>query len=183
MPRNDTPRPLRLNAPRLNANFLAQSLDTLAAASYHPFVRQFFGCSKVPADAVSTTKMDEYENLSRRERQIMDAIYGHGEATATQVIHDMADPPSRTAVRTLLRILVEKQMLSQRKRGRELVYKPTRPRRRAGQSALNRVVHTFFDGSLEQAVAAHLGGNHADLSDEELKRLAALIRDARKKGN
>jgi len=127
--------------------------------------------------------MDEYERLSRRERQIMDVIYAGGEATATEVIQGMSDPPTRTAVRTLLRILVEKEFLNQRKRGRELVYKPTRARRRAGQSALNRVVQTFFDGSLGQAVAAHLAGNHADLSDEELKRLAALIRDARKTGN
>ncbi len=127
--------------------------------------------------------MDEYEQLSRRERQIMDVIYARGEATASQVIEGMADPPSRTAVRTMLRILVEKEFLSQSKQGRELIYRPTRARMHAGQSALHRVVQTFFDGSLEQAVAAHLSSNHADLSDEDLKKLAALIREARKKGN
>ncbi len=127
--------------------------------------------------------MDEYEQLSRRERQIMDVIYAHQEATATQVIDGMSDPPSRTAVRTLLRILVEKNFLRQRKVGREMMYKPTRPRQRAGQSALKRVVETFFDGSLEQAVSAHLADNHVDLPEEELKKLAALIREARKKGN
>ncbi len=123
------------------------------------------------------------EQLSRRERQIMDAVFSHGEASANQVLGAIADPPSRTAVRSFLRILVDKGHLTQRAVGRELFYKPTKPRRRAGQSALKRVVETFFDGSLEQAFAAHLADSNADLSNDELKRLAALIRDARNKGN
>lgn len=123
------------------------------------------------------------EQLSRRERQIMDAVFSRGEASANQVLDAMDDPPSRTAVRTFLRILVEKEHLTQRLVGREMFYKPTKPRRRAGQSALKRVVETFFDGSLENAFAAHLADSNADLSDEELKRLAALIREARKKGS
>ena len=123
------------------------------------------------------------DQLSRRERQMMDAVFSHGEASANQVLEAIADPPSRTAVRTFLRILVDKGHLTQRAIGRELFYKPTKPRRRAGQSALKRVVETFFDGSLEQAFAAHLADSNADLSNDELKRLAALIRDARKKGN
>ncbi len=122
------------------------------------------------------------EQLSRRERQIMDAVYSCDEASANQVLELMDDPPSRTAVRTFLRILVEKEHLTQRLVGREMFYKPTKPRRRAGQSALKRVVETFFDGSLENAFAAHLSDSNADLSDDELKRLAALIREARKKG-
>ena len=120
-------------------------------------------------------------NLSRRERQIMDIVYAHGDATATEVLGAMADPPSRTAVRTLLRILEEKGHLGHKKRGREFVYRPTRPRRRAGQSAIRRVVKTFFSGSLEKAVAAHMADPEADLSHEELERLADLIREARKK--
>jgi len=113
----------------------------------------------------------------------MDAVFSHGEASANQVVDAMTDPPSRTAVRTFLRILVEKGHLTQRKVKREMFYKPTRPRKRAGQSALRRVVETFFDGSLEQAFAAHLSDSNADLSDEELKKLASLIREARKKGS
>ena len=120
--------------------------------------------------------------LSRRERQIMDAVFSKGDASANHVLELIPDPPSRTAVRTLLRILVEKGHLTQRPVGREMFYKPTKPRKRAGQSALKRVVETFFDGSLEQAFAAHLADSNADLSDEELKNLAALIREARKKG-
>ena len=121
--------------------------------------------------------------LSRRERQILDAVFSFGEASANQVLNAISDPPSRTAVRTHLRILVDKGHLKQRLVGREMVYKPTKPRKRAGQSALRRVVDTFFDGSLESAVAAHLTDADSDLSDEELKRLAALIRAARKKGH
>lgn len=112
----------------------------------------------------------------------MDAVYSFEEASANQVLKVMDDPPSRTAVRTFLRILVEKEHLTQRMVGREMFYKPTRPRKRAGQSALRRVVETFFDGSLENAFAAHLTDSNADLSEAELKRLAALIREARRNG-
>ena len=121
-------------------------------------------------------------NLSRRERQIMDIIYGRGEASATDVLNDMPDPPTRTAVRTMLRILEEKGHLVHKKKGREFIYQPTRARTRAGLSALRRVVQTFFEGSLEKAVAVHLSDPKSLLSEDELKRLADLIRQARKKG-
>ena len=120
--------------------------------------------------------------LSRRERQIMDVVYALGEATAVQVLHELADPPSKTAVRTLLRILEEKGHLKHIERGREYVYQPKEPRLRAGRSAFQRVLRTFFDGSLEKAVAAHLADSAADLSPDELKRLAELVNQARKKG-
>jgi len=126
--------------------------------------------------------MSEYQ-LSRRERQIMDAVFLHEEASANQVLEVMPDPPSRTAVRTMLRILVDKGHLTQRLEGRELFYKPTKQRKSVGQSAFRRVVDTFFEGSLESAFSAHLTDSNADLSEEELKRLAALIREARRKGN
>ena len=93
----------------------------------------------------------------------------------------LPDAPSRTAVRTLLRILEEKGHVKHTKRGREFVYRPTQPRKRAGRSALRRVLATFFDGSLESAVATHLSDPKAELSDRERKRLAALIRQAKKK--
>ncbi len=123
------------------------------------------------------------EQLSRRERQIMDAVFAHGEASANDVLGSIADPPSRTAVRTMTRTLVDKGHLSQRMVGREVFYKPTKTKGKAGQSAIRRVVSTFFDGSLQKAVAAHLADSNAELSDTDLKELAALIRDARKKGN
>jgi len=120
--------------------------------------------------------------LSRRERQIMDIVYAQGGATAAQVVRGLPDPPSKTAVRTLLRILEEKGHLKHIERGREYVYQPTQPRLRAGRSAFQRVLQTFFDGSLEKAVAAHLADSSANLATEELKRLADLIQQARNKG-
>jgi BlaI family transcriptional regulator, penicillinase repressor len=127
-----------------------------------------------------TEKRDE--GLSRRERQIMDVIYERGAATAVEVLHGLSDPPSKTAVRTLLRILEEKGHLKHLQQGKRYVYQPTRPRLRAGRSALQRVLKTFFDGSLERAVAAHLGDSGAKLSPAELQRLADLIQQARSKG-
>jgi len=119
--------------------------------------------------------------LSRRERQIMDIIYAGGEASAAQVVERMPDPPTRTAVRTMLRILEAKGHLTHRKEGREFIYQPTRPRRHAGQSALRGVLATFFEGSLEKAVAAHLADPAAEPTHEELARLARLIREAKKR--
>ena len=119
--------------------------------------------------------------LSRRERQIMDVIYACGEASAAEVVERIPEPPTRTAVRTMLRILEEKGHLKHHKQGREFIYRPTRPRQRAGQFALRGVLATFFDGSLEKAVAAHLADPATEPTPEELKRLARLIRDAKKR--
>ena len=125
--------------------------------------------------------MAEHDPLSRRERQIMDIVYAREEASAKGVLAGMPDPPTRTAVRTMLRILEDKGHLTHRREGREFVYRPTRPKARAARSALRRVLDTFFGGSLEDAVAAHLSDPNSDLSPDELKRLAALVRDARRK--
>ena len=109
----------------------------------------------------------------------MDIIYGHGQATAAQVLTGMHDPPSPTALRTLLRILEAKGHLTHRKKGREFLYRPIRSRREAGRSALRQVLKTFFDGSLEHAVATHLMDQQAELSTDELTGVAELIRKAR----
>lgn len=121
------------------------------------------------------------QNLSRRERQIMDVIYSSGEASAAQVADAIPDPPSRTAVRTLLTILERKGHLKHREDGKTYIYAPTRPRQQEARSALRRVLDTFFAGSLEQAVASHLADDHSGISDDELNRLASLIRQAKKK--
>lgn len=126
--------------------------------------------------------MKKRDQLSARERQIMDVVYSQREATATEVLEALPDPPSRNAVRTFLRILEEKGHLKHKQRGREYVFRPTRPRRRAGQSAVQHVLKTFFDGSLERAVAVHLSNPTAKVSPDELKRLEALICEARKEG-
>ena len=126
--------------------------------------------------------MDEHTQLSRRERQIMDIVYARGEASATQVLADMLDAPSRASVRTMLRILEAKGHLRHYKQQRQFIYQPIKPRKRAGRSALRRVLSTFFDGSLEQAVATHLSATKAALSTAEFERLAELIRKAEKRG-
>ncbi len=122
------------------------------------------------------------ERLSGRERQIMDIVYARGEVSAVDVVDAMPDPPSKTAVRTLLRILEEKGHLTHRQDGLKYLYRPSRPRGRAGRSAFRRVLETFFDGSLEKAVAAHLGDPESGLAPDELKRLADIIQQARKRG-
>ncbi len=113
----------------------------------------------------------------------MEIVYTLGAATATEVRAAMADPPTRTAVRTFLKILEDKGCLRHQTRGREFVYQPTQPRGRVGQSALRGLLHTFFDGSLEKALAAHLTDPEARPSPDELKRLSRLINEARRKEN
>jgi len=125
--------------------------------------------------------MDESLDLSRRERQIMEIVFARGEASATEVLAQIPDAPTRTSVRTLLRILEEKGHLAHTRRGREFYYRPTHTRQRAGRSAFRRVLRTFFDGSLEKAVAAYLTDAGTDLSPEELKRLSEMIAQAKRK--
>ncbi|WP_406700912.1 BlaI/MecI/CopY family transcriptional regulator [Singulisphaera sp. Ch08] len=118
--------------------------------------------------------------LSRRERQIMDVIYRQGRATAAEVQEALADPPSYSSVRALLRILEEKGHLRHEQDGPRYVFLPTVPRDKARRSALSQLVQTFFDGSTAQAVAALLGEPSSNLSDEDLDRLSLLIEQARK---
>ena len=121
-----------------------------------------------------------FGNLSRRERQIMDLLFQRGRGTAAEVQEGLADPPSYSAVRALLRILEEKGHVRHEQDGPRYVYLPRADRERARQSALKHVVQTFFDGSAEQAVAALLGSEAPRMSQNELERLAALIESARK---
>ncbi len=112
----------------------------------------------------------------------MDVVYAHGEATLTQMLAEMPDPPVRGALRTLVGILERKGHLTRRQQGREFIYGPTRSRGKAGRSALGRVLDVFFGGSLESAVAAHLSDPRAPKpTDDELRRLSDLIEKARQK--
>ncbi len=126
--------------------------------------------------------MDLGSQLSRRQRQIMDIVFVRGEATGEEIRAVLSKPPTRGALRTMLRILEEKGHLTHSKKGREFLYRPTLSKRRVGPPAFQRVVDTFFGGSLHNAVAAHLARRSTDISDEELRRLAELIHEARKKG-
>ena len=120
--------------------------------------------------------------LSRRERQIMEIVYRKGNATAADVHDEMPDRPSYSAVRALLRVLEEKGQLRHRQEGPRYVFSPTVPRDRARKSALQRLVGTFFAGSVTDAVAALLDLESAHLDDGELERLSTLVAEAQQKG-
>jgi predicted transcriptional regulator len=123
-----------------------------------------------------------HEALSRRERQIMDIVYRRGEATAAQILADLSDPPSYSAIRALLRILVDKNHLQHRADGPRYIYSPTLTRQKARARALAQVVNTFFDGSALKAASALLGSSQRKLTKTELGELRALIDAARKRG-
>jgi len=128
--------------------------------------------------------MADSQQLSKRERQIMDVVYARGQASISQVLAELPDPPMRGAVRTLLRIMEDKGHLTRRKVGKDFVYRPSQPRTRAARSALGRVLDVFYNGSLEKAVAAHLSDPDSakSLTHEELQRLSDLIEQAKRKG-
>jgi predicted transcriptional regulator len=121
--------------------------------------------------------------LSRRERQVMDIVYRAGEVTVAEVRAALPDPPTYSAVRALLRILESKGHLGHRQDGPRYVYTPRVPREEARESALTRLLATFFDGSVERTVATLLDLEAENLSDEELDRLAELVAAAKRKGN
>ena len=112
----------------------------------------------------------------------MDIVYARGEVSVADVRAEISNPPARGAMGRLMAILEEKGHLTHYVKGREHIYRPTVAVAKAGPSAMRRVVDTFFGGSLQQAVAAHLAQEDAEVSDEELERLAKLIRQARGKG-
>ncbi len=121
-------------------------------------------------------------HLSRRESQIMEIVYESGRVSAAEVLERLPDPPSYSAVRAMLRILEDKGHLRHEQDGPRYVFLPTVPREEARDSALKRVVRTFFDGSAEGAMAALIDLGVSDLDEEALERLADLIEDARKEG-
>ena len=121
-------------------------------------------------------------DLSRRERQIMSIVYQLGHASAAEVLAELEDPPSYSAVRAHLRILEEKGHLRHEQDGPRYIYVPTLPRDRARLGALRQVLHTFFDGSASQAVAALLDSAERPVTPQELDQLARVVEQARKEG-
>jgi predicted transcriptional regulator len=126
--------------------------------------------------------MPDHSDLSRRERQIMDAVFALGEATVNQIVDAIPEPPTPMAVRRMMHILEEKGCLKRREQGREVIYLPRETKKKAGRNAFQRVLETFFAGSLEDALAAHLLSRKDGLSASECDRLAALIENAKKEG-
>lgn len=124
---------------------------------------------------------DPYEELSARERQIMDAVHRLGEATVADLRDALPDPPTESAVRTMLMRLEDKGLLRHRTDGRLNRYRATRPHASVRRSALQRIVRTFFDDSPVKTVAALLDESVSGLSDEEVEHLEAIIARARRK--
>ncbi len=126
--------------------------------------------------------MPAVQDLSRRERQIMDVLYRRGRATAADVLDGIPDPPSYSAVRAMLRILETKGHIRHEEDGRAYVYMPVTRRVDARQSALSHLLKTFFDNSAEQAVAALLAIKGEKMSEAELDRMSSMIESAKKEG-
>lgn len=125
--------------------------------------------------------MSEELPLSRRERQIMDIVFRRREVAVSDVLEELPDPPSYSAVRALLSLLLRKGHVRHRRDGKRYLYAPRVSAGKASRSALQHLLRTFFDGSVEKVVASVLDQEAGHLSDDELARLAALIEAARKR--
>jgi BlaI family penicillinase repressor len=119
------------------------------------------------------------EDLSRRERQVMEILHRHGESTVTEIMQALPDPPTYSAVRSVLRILTEKELVGHREDGPRYVYFPMLPTDKTREDVLAHVVRTYFSGSAEQAVTALLRLSDAKIGNEDLDRLRLKIRRAR----
>jgi predicted transcriptional regulator len=118
--------------------------------------------------------------LTRRERQIMDILYRRGRATAGDVLEDLPGSVTYSTVRAQLRVLEDKGHVQHIEVGLRYVYTAIVPRNAVRQSALRHIVDTFFEGSTHKVVAALLGGETSEVSDEELDRITDLVEKARK---
>jgi predicted transcriptional regulator len=128
------------------------------------------------------TVPESTETLSRREREMMNIIFARGQATATDVMEAMADPPSYSAVRATLRILEQKGHLKHQHDGTRYVYVPTLNKEKVRLSALDQLRTTFFDGSAANVVATLIEKQKGNMTNDELDRLSTLIEQARKEG-
>jgi predicted transcriptional regulator len=113
----------------------------------------------------------------------MDAVFALGEATVNQVVETIPSPPTAMAVRRMMHILEEKGHLRRRESGREVIYAPRQTKDKAGRCAFEHVLKTFFGGSLEEALAAHLHSRKDQVSADERERLIALIQQAQREGH
>ena len=121
-------------------------------------------------------------DVGRRERQIIEIVYRLGAATVADVLEELPNPPTYSAVRAMLGKLRDKGFLTQETDGPRYVYRPAVPAERARRTALKQLVDTFFDGSADRAVVALANLSDADLDPDRLDALAKRIREARKEG-
>lgn len=127
-------------------------------------------------------KKQASDGLARRERQIMDVVHLLGEASVSEVREKLSDPPSYSAVRTMIRHLETKGLLKHRQEGKRYVYRATQSRVSASRSALKKLLDVFFAGSPSDAVAAILDVQSNQIDQAELNRIADLIQQARVEG-
>ena len=125
---------------------------------------------------------DLHSGLSRRERQIIDALYRLGSASAADIHAAIPNPPSNTAVRTLLTILQEKGHVKSKREGMRYIYEPVVSRDEVAKTTIDQVVQNFFGGSIERVVATLVNNKEADLSDEQIENLKGIIDNARRQG-
>ena len=116
--------------------------------------------------------------LGKRERQIVETLYRLGEASVAQVRAELPDPPSYSAVRAMLNILLEKRVVSARQDGKRYLYAPVMPKDAVRRSALRNLVRTFFGSAPFEAVAALVDGSAGKLSADDLRRMRQLIEQA-----
>ena len=123
---------------------------------------------------------DPLFDLGKRERQIVEAVYRLGEASVSEVLAEIADPPSYSSVRAMLGTLVQKDVLAYRHEGKRYLYRPVASKGKTQKSALRRVVASLFGGRASDAMAALLDVAGGSLTDEELDRIRLLIDQTRK---
>src|SRR5688572_26294040 len=121
-------------------------------------------------------------NLGRRERQIMDIVVKRPRASVAEVLAELPDPPSYSAVRGMLRLLEDKGYVRHEWDGPRFVYVATGDPAQLKAAAVSHLVETFFDNSTESAVVALLDHKERRLSSEQLDRLAKLIDRAKRAG-
>ena len=122
-------------------------------------------------------------DLSKRERQVMEIIYLKKEASARDILNELPKPPSYSAVRSILYIQKKGGLLECKKEGKKNIYVPTISPKKAMNSALRSLLKTHFDNSIEKAVTAILEAEDKYISNEELDRLAKLIDDVKYRGD
>jgi predicted transcriptional regulator len=125
----------------------------------------------------------QFSRLSKRERQIMDAIYMLGEATASQVLEHLPERVADASVRKLIRIIEQKGYLKHRREGHSYIYAPIIPKDVASRHAVKHLLQTFFQGNASRAISALLDASEGSLSEEDIAEIAELIRktEAREK--
>jgi predicted transcriptional regulator len=122
------------------------------------------------------------DGFSRREREIMEALYKLGKASAAQILDEIPNAPTYTAIRSHLAILERKGHVRHASDGTRYIYEPLVGREQMGRRAVDSLMKTFFDNSVERVVTELLARKDANVSRAELDRLSKLIEKAKREG-